>query len=316
MHLLYLDESGHPCDPSSDFFVLAGFSIFERQTYWLESQLNRIAQRVHPANPEDIEFHGSVMYGGREAWKGMDPKERAQVVADVLALLSDHQLKLKVFASVIQKSTTDPKAIVRQSFENIAIAFDSYLHSLYQSQRDPQRGLVIFDKSHDEQQLQDLSRLFTRVGHRSGRLRNFAEIPLFLDSKASRLIQMADIIAYWIFRYFHAGDSRGYDLIQPWFCHHDNPPRGLTSQVTPDTHKRLENLEAHRYPLPPPWRDTFEAWTTPKIPVDISASLSRRIRIFVGDPLSNEWSPLITPRIKNRSREKPQSTARPYRSDG
>lgn len=39
LQILYLDESGHSHDPSSDFFVLAGFSIFERQTHWLEAQL-------------------------------------------------------------------------------------------------------------------------------------------------------------------------------------------------------------------------------------------------------------------------------------
>ncbi|MGN6318255.1 DUF3800 domain-containing protein [Trinickia sp.] len=33
MHLLYLDESGHPDDPNSEFFVVAGFSVFERQTH-------------------------------------------------------------------------------------------------------------------------------------------------------------------------------------------------------------------------------------------------------------------------------------------
>lgn len=51
LHLLYLDESGHSHDPSSDFFVLAGFSIFERQTHWLESQIDPVAARFSTANP-------------------------------------------------------------------------------------------------------------------------------------------------------------------------------------------------------------------------------------------------------------------------
>ena len=29
MHLLYLDASGHPHDPSTQFFVLASFAVFE-----------------------------------------------------------------------------------------------------------------------------------------------------------------------------------------------------------------------------------------------------------------------------------------------
>ncbi|MGN6231165.1 MAG: DUF3800 domain-containing protein [Trinickia sp.] len=49
-------------------------------------------------------------------------------------------------------------------------------------------------------------------------MRNLAEVPLFLDSKASRLIQMADIVAYWIFRYFQSGDSRGFEVIRCARC--------------------------------------------------------------------------------------------------
>lgn len=42
-------------------------------------------------------------------------------------------------------------------------------------------------------------------------------MPLFLDSKASRLIQLADIIAYAIFRRFEKGDRQFYDIIQNKF---------------------------------------------------------------------------------------------------
>ncbi|PTB22394.1 DUF3800 domain-containing protein [Trinickia symbiotica] len=251
MHLLYLDESGHSHDPSSAFFVLAGFSIFERQTHWLENQLDRIGARVDPARPHAAEFHGSVMYGGRDEWKGVAPATRAQAVVDILSLLSDRQLNLKVFASVIEKSLMAPDAILRQSFENVAAAFDRYLYSLYRK-KDPQRGLVIFDKSSYEQQLQDLSQVFKRDGHQKGKLYNFAEVPLFLDSKASRLIQMADIIAYWIFRYFQSGDNRGYNLIAPRFCHHSGAFQGLVANVSTETGARLQQLEPHKYPFPAP----------------------------------------------------------------
>jgi hypothetical protein len=105
MHLLYLDESGHSHDPSTDFFVLAGFSVFERATHWLESAINPVAARFNPLHPESVEFHGAPMRGGKEYWKGIDPALRVQAVVDILSLLSNPQLKLRVFASVIEKST-------------------------------------------------------------------------------------------------------------------------------------------------------------------------------------------------------------------
>ncbi|WP_163069197.1 DUF3800 domain-containing protein, partial [Acinetobacter baumannii] len=64
MHLLYLDESGSVADPQQRYFVLGGVSVFERQSHWIETELNKIAERFKPAAPYDIELHGSPMRSG------------------------------------------------------------------------------------------------------------------------------------------------------------------------------------------------------------------------------------------------------------
>ncbi len=252
LHLLYLDESGHSHDPSSDFFVLAGFSIFERQTHWLESQIDPVATRFSSANPRDIEFHGNPMRSGSGTWKGVAPNDRVQAVVDILSLLADKQLQLKVFACVIEKKLFIPDDILARSFEEVASCFDGYLKTLYKK-KNPQRGLVILDKSNYEEKIQTLSHVFKHVGHATGQLRNFAEVPLFLDSKASRLIQMADLIAYWIFRHYQTGDQRGYNLIRPYFARYGvGPVSGLRHYVTPETDARLASLPAPSHPFPAP----------------------------------------------------------------
>lgn len=252
MHLLYLDESGHSHDPSTDFFVLAGFSIFERSTHWLESAINPIAARFNPLCPEAIEFHGAPMRGGKEYWKAVAPAQRVQAVVDILNLLSNPQLKLRVFASIIEKKTMPRDDVLTKSFENVAMHFDQYLANIYKTRRDPQRGLIIFDKTAYEEKLQALSSVFKHRGHSMGRLRNFAEVPLFLDSKASRLIQMADLIAYWIFRYYQSGDDRGFKLIEPYFHSNNGVQHGFCSHVTPECETRLATLPVHEHPFPAP----------------------------------------------------------------
>ncbi|MGV0761560.1 DUF3800 domain-containing protein [Tistrella mobilis] len=254
MHLLYLDESGHTHDPNTNFFVLAGFSIFERQTHWLEGQIDPVAARFSATNPRDIEFHGSPMRSSKDEWKGVPPQDRVQAVVDILNLLSDRQLKLKVYACVIEKKLFKPEDILARAFEDVANCFDGFLKSLYHK-NDPQRGLVILDKSNYEETIQTLSHVFKHVGHATGRLRNFAEVPLFLDSKASRLIQMADLVAYWIFRHFESGDSRGFDLIRPHFARYgtrEAPVHGLQAHVTAETVERLGALAPHSHPFPNP----------------------------------------------------------------
>jgi hypothetical protein len=82
---------------------------------------------------------------------------------------------------------------------------------LYRDKGEKQRGLILFDKSSTERRIQTLARDFKHGGHSFGVTRNYAEVPVFLDSLASRLIQLADLVAYAIFRQYEHGDSTYFD---------------------------------------------------------------------------------------------------------
>ena len=114
------------------------------------------------------------------------------------------------------RSSLDCFFIVEVAFEQLASRFDQYLMRLHRK-GDTQRGIIIFDKSTYEASLQSLATDFRTVGHRWGVIRNFAEVPLFLDSKASRLIQLADIISYITLRHFERSDSYFFTMIQKRF---------------------------------------------------------------------------------------------------
>ena len=58
MYLLYADESGSVDDASQKYFVLAGVAVFERQTHWIEQDLNAIVIRIAPQNAHEVELHG------------------------------------------------------------------------------------------------------------------------------------------------------------------------------------------------------------------------------------------------------------------
>ncbi|UMR31202.1 DUF3800 domain-containing protein [Massilia sp. MB5] len=69
MHLLYVDESGSIGDASQRYFVLAGVSVFERTTHWIELALDDIAIRIDSSSPNNLEFHGSPMRSGKGIWR-------------------------------------------------------------------------------------------------------------------------------------------------------------------------------------------------------------------------------------------------------
>ncbi|MBT9166185.1 MAG: hypothetical protein DDT25_00864 [Chloroflexi bacterium] len=251
MFLLYLDDSGSLGDKGNKFFVLGGICIFERQTHWLESHLNSIASRFNSVNPSAVELHAAPMRNGDEIWRRFSPQDRIQATADALNLLSSTEMRIKVFAVVIEKSQIPADSNgLSIAFEKIAVEFDGYLKSCYIN-KNPQRGLVIFDKSKDEAYIQNLSSTFKHVGHSNGNLRNFAEVPLFIDSKASRLMQMADMVAYWIYRRYSAGDDSGFKFIQPFFHRYGGINHGLKEIISDETRAELVLKETTKYVFTP-----------------------------------------------------------------
>jgi hypothetical protein len=219
MHLLYVDESGSVADPSQKFFVLAGVSVFERTTHWVEQRLNEVASRFDPQQPHSIELHGSPMRGGRDEWRNFPLADRVAAMKDCLQYgIVDYKTKgVNVFAAVIEKQALQGQDPVEHAFECLTSRFDLFLKRLFTKHRDAQRGMMIFDKSSTEQRIQTLAREFKYSGHANGTTKNYAEVPVFMDSRASRLIQLADLVSFSLFRSYERGDHELLNVIRDCF---------------------------------------------------------------------------------------------------
>lgn len=208
MHLLYVDESGSVTDASQKYFVLAGVSVFERTTHWIEKSLDEIANKIAPECPQDLELHGSPMRSGKGVWRKFDLATREALIVEALSNGVLRQAKgVRLFGCAVEKSALSGKDPVHVCFEQLARRFDLFLQRCHTKHNDPQRGLMLFDESGTEQRLQTLAREFKHKGHSYGKTHNYAEVPVFLNSRATRLIQLADLVAYSIFRHFEHGDS-------------------------------------------------------------------------------------------------------------
>ena len=225
MHLLYADDSGDPQDPNLDWFVLAGVSVFERQCYWFSEKLEAIAARFDPAQSRNVELHGADMRNGR-FWRQFPPEDRVQAIKDALGVLADSHPSNRVFAVAVKKGAVSPSDPVDYAFEQLATRFDLYLRRLH-LMGDTQRGLIVFDKAKVERRIQTLASEFRTVGHQWGIIRNFAEVPVFMDSKASRVLQLADLVAYSVFRKQQFGDADFFNLIHDRFDSADGTLHGL-----------------------------------------------------------------------------------------
>lgn len=228
MYLLYVDDSGSATDAKQEFFVLGGVAVFERQVHWMGLELDKVAARFDPANPRLVELHGSPMLGGRREWASVPPADRVQAIKDGLQVLATSMRSTAAFCVAVKKSTIPAIDPVEWAFEELCKQFDHFLMVMYKDTKEkrvnhytptnePQRGLMVCDESTRETSLQRLAVDFRTKGHSSGILRNLVEVPLFVDSRATRLVQLADLIAYATFRYVERNDSRFIDVFKHRF---------------------------------------------------------------------------------------------------
>jgi hypothetical protein len=237
VHVLYVDDSGDVANADETHFVLGAVAVFERGLYHQIKLADDCVASFKLGDPHDIELHGTVMYHGRDGvWRSVNHRPtREGNIKDALATLQGHA-SVRLFAVIIDKNLRgiDPVAM---AFEEICNRFNLFITR--NNDRHPeeggQRGLIIMDESKHELALQSLAREFRIGGARWGHFRNLAEVPLFVDSKASRLIQLADLVAWATYRKYEIKDGRFFDPLIRLFDsdggtihglvhHHNHPP--------------------------------------------------------------------------------------------
>jgi hypothetical protein len=233
MHVLYLDDSGSPDNPKEDYFVLGGISVPENSLRWLSHQIEKIAIEINRENPEIIEFHAAEIFRGVEPpWDTMNKGDRIKTIQNVLRTIDSANQGVVIFACAVHKASFPAEDPVIKAYEEITGRFDLYLQRL-SAEGDIQRGLVVIDKSSYETGLQKLASQIRRSGNKWGSFtKQICEVPLFIDSRASRITQLADHIAYAVFRRYQSADINYFNRIEGRFDRKDNVICGLVHRQT------------------------------------------------------------------------------------
>jgi hypothetical protein len=219
MHILYVDDSGDVENPEEKHFILGGLSIFERGIYHQIAAADACVAKFELGDPADIELHGSVMYSGRSGvWSTVKKRvDRERMIDAALATLRS-EASVRLFAVAVDKEAVRPADPIAVAFEEICNRFNLFLQRKSDRARhEAHRGLIVMDESKHEKPLQALARHFRVNGSRWGHFRHLAEVPLFVDSRASRLVQLADLVAYATWRKYEFSDGRFFDPLIPEF---------------------------------------------------------------------------------------------------
>ena len=255
--MLFVDESG--THGGSHAFVLGGLAIHEDDASRLQQALDTLVidhlERV-PPNLDEYELHAAEMRNAKKpvgnkqgpvsVWARIPRQTRLALLEDAYKLVAsfrctNSKLPPALFGVVVDAHfRSDWNAIEKEQFayEVLLNKFDVMLKTLRTREELPNRGLVVHDRR-------------VIAAGRVGQLRNLADVPLFSDSRATRLLQIADLVSYALFRRYRpdAEDAAYFKILWPLFhadagavhgCVHYSPSYGQGSCSCEPCTTRLE----------------------------------------------------------------------------
>ena len=209
MYLLYVDESGRPGLGADTHLVVAGLAIHEADCYPLARSLRSVQKKWVGAANADLELHATDIWSGRKEWARVDLAVRRKLIRGVFTHLANWESadgrSLRFFGAAVHKPSF-PKSSMERAHEELLARFDEFLTRLHHA-GDSHRSLVVADDSSYERILQSLAPRWMAGTERLPPLHSLVEVPLYVDSKASRLVQAADFIAWAIWQYYENGHT-------------------------------------------------------------------------------------------------------------
>lgn len=238
MYLFYVDESGNPNGWNNQSnLVLGGIAVYEGQVHRLATEVDAIQKKFFPQIIVPIEFHAGHVFSRKGHFGSLDATQRQDLLKDIFALINNAGFpSLLAFASSIHISAVkDSRQALSAIFEDICQRFNTFLVQQHKAGH-PQKGLLIIDRStYTERHYLDLMSAYRASGTQWGYLGNVVDIPYFTDSHLTRLMQLADFVAWAVNRAVEYNDPSFLAMILDRFPRRvaGSPPDGRKHIVAP-----------------------------------------------------------------------------------
>jgi Protein of unknown function (DUF3800) len=218
---------------------------------------------VHPF--ASLELHASRMWSGRHEWARVPETDRRNALKAIHRHLAKWPTPsgndLALFAVAVHKPSFPVHALER-AHEELFARFDEFItRQLHGGKR--HRSVVIADDSSYEKLVQTLVRQWKSPKSRTGALHSFAEVPLYVDSKASALVQAADFVSWATWQYFEHGHVDHVQRLHARFDHHGGIQHGVAHLV-----RWLPKMQLHPMREPPNARHPDASPSAPACMID------------------------------------------------
>lgn len=220
MYLLFADESG--THGGSHALVIGGIAVHEQDSQSLQRALDNCVQRhLGSLQVDHYELHAAEMRNAKKPkngsraipspWSFIERTRRLAVLDSTYEVLNSYEpvnpsLPVALFGVVIDRNFHSEWTVFereRFAYEVLLNKFDVMLKRVRSQTGLDNRGLVIHDRRVvAERDIQDWTKEWQKAAGSVGQLRNLADVPLFADSRATRLVQAADLVSYALYRHY------------------------------------------------------------------------------------------------------------------
>lgn len=217
MYLFYVDESGSPDGWGvHDNFILAGVAVHEGQVRLLSKELDAVQERFFPNISLPLELHAAHIHHGKDRFRKMAESQQVELLESAYDVLTNsHFPNLIAFITAIHVSAvTSPVQALADCLEDICQRFNTFLVRQYKAGH-KDKGLMIVDRSGREARFREIMAAFERDGTKNGYLGNITDVPYFADSRHTRMLQLADFVAFAGGRYFNSNDTTYLNKVLP-----------------------------------------------------------------------------------------------------
>lgn len=212
LHVAWLLRSMVEQSKIPDFDKLSYADRRSKVMYLRNTEILRLQKENPKALPQIRKNHRNT-----EPYIHLTREERKNVILQFAELVG-RWTHARLFAECVDKCYFASKhlgeSIAEKAFEQLVSRFDSYLHITSAGQDSKNMGLLIHD--HNQTVAQKLRALMLRF-HQSGtawrEITHIIETPLFVDSKLTSMVQVADLCGYALRRFLENGETELFDRI-------------------------------------------------------------------------------------------------------
>jgi hypothetical protein len=200
VHLLYLDESGKsgPQDFKQPWYVLGGLIVHEASWQAMERALNvEIDRLVPPPRPDKWEVHMAHIFHRKGNFAGMPKATRFGLVDAVFDVVDRFGATL-IIVGVDKKAHAGryryPAPVEDQAYKLMLERFNTYV-----GRQTDKLGVVVCDEQKEmEAPTRRAHSRYRRIGTGMAVIDHVIETPFFTPSHWSRMLQMIDVVTYYV----------------------------------------------------------------------------------------------------------------------